>query len=584
MKIAKPYILLLILFVVLGVYYPTLFAPFNSVDDVNMINSLQNMESVNLWQLFLPGSGGAYYRPLLFLTFIFDNYVWGLQASFMHLENILLHALNAILVFLIGSRVFLALKITSPLPALISALLFALHPINTEAVNWISGRTDVLAGTFLFLSLYLLLRGIDSSRKTLILIAGVTFFLACLCKDSAVFALPGFLWLMVVFGVSVRYSVAGISNLALLRNNLYPGAIFCAATVAYFMLRRLALASGDSGASSVMNAVAGGDANFLNTIRILFKAFGFYAKKLIIPWPLNFTIVQVSDYYVFLGILGLLFVVFTLWKNRLAGVCLFFSCCMIAPALLVPLGKFAWTPIAERYLYMASPTFCIFLVISFSLIKPLYKYSRITAVATCVVLAALVVSTSARNYQWQSNLTLFTDCAQKNPDFMPCKNELALALMEAGQVKKAQEILMSNTLPNDNKYSIITNLGKATVLINRGEFFEAKKLLLSVNYPPSNPLYSRYQETIIKINENMIAESQLSKVEMQSLNNEIIQLLVNLHEATSDPFHYYRIGQRYLKVNKMVEAQRYFNLAYLQAPANAHYRSAAKQLSDKLKK
>jgi hypothetical protein len=106
---------------------------------------------------------------------------------------------------------------------------------------------------------------------------------------------------------------------------------------------------------------------------------------------------------------------------------------------------------------------------------------------------------------------------------------------------------------------------------------------MAANYPLSNPLYSRYQETIIRINEGMIAESRFSKAETQSLNKEIVESLVNLHEATSDPFYYYRIGQRYLKMQKNFEAQKYFRLAYVHAPANAYYRDAAKQLSDNLK-
>lgn len=583
MNISKPYILLLIMFVVLGIYYPMLFATFNSVDDVNMINSLMNMESVNLVQLFVPGGGGTYYRPLLFLTFIFDNYVWGLQASFMHLENILLHALNAVLVFLIGSQLFDSLKISSPLPALISALLFALHPINTEAVSWISGRTDVLAGTFLLLSLYLLLRALTTSGKTLILIAGITFFLACLSKDSAVFVLPGFLCLLGIYGAMVRNpaSVNGVP--AFLRNNLYPMATYCIATIVYFILRHRALAAGDSGASSVLNAVVGSESNFLNTVRVFCKAFGFYVKKLFVPWPLNFTIVHVADYYVFLGILALIALGFIMWKSRLTGALLFFSCCIIAPALLVPLGRFAWTPIAERYLYMATPTFCIAMVVGCTLAHRFVQSSKITAVFVGLILAVLASTTIARIHVWQSNLTLFQDSVQKNPDFMPGKNELALALMDSGQTEKAQEIIMSNSLPNDNKYSIITNLGKASVLISRGELVEAKRLLLAANYPPSNPLYSRYQETIIRINEGLIAESRLSDAEIQSLNNEIVNSLINIHKATSDPFYFYRIGQRYLKASNKFEAQKYFRLAYVQAPANAHYRAAAKQLSEDLK-
>lgn len=584
MKIARPYLLLLIIFIVLGTYYPLLFATFNSVDDVNMINSLLNMESITLSQLFVPGGGGSYYRPLLYLTFIFDNYVWGLQASFMHLENILLHALNAVLVFLISARLFSHFKINTPLPALFAALLFALHPVNTEAVNWISGRTDVMAGTFLLLSIFLLLRSLAAPGKVLTVCAGVTFFLACLCKDSAVFALPGFLWALAVCGSLLRNPYSGKDVKAFRRSLVYPGAVYVIASAAYFVLRRQALAAGDSGVSGVLNVVAGNETHFFNTVRVLCKVFGFYVKKLFIPWPLNFTIVQVADSYVFLGMLALIMVGYAMWRSRPVGACLFFSCCMIAPALLVPLGRFAWTPVAERYLYMATPTFCIAVIFACTLFKPLYKHARITAVVTGLIAAALVFSVSARNRIWQSNVALYEDSVRKSPDFMPGRNELALALLETGHKDRAQAILMSNSLPNDNNHSIIASLGKATVLMNRGKLREAKELLSSVSYSRSNPLYSRYVETIITINDNLIAEPQISKAEAQLLNNEIIELLLKLHETTSDPFYYYRLGQRYLKADKVVEAQNYFRLAYLHAPANAHYRNAARRLSENRKK
>lgn len=584
MKIARPYLFLLIVFIVLGTYYPLVFATFNSVDDVKMANSLLNMESLSLSKLFVPGGGGAYYRPLLYLTFIFDNYVWGLQASFMHLENILLHALNAVLVFLISSRLFSCCKINAQLSALLAALLFALHPVNTEAVNWISGRTDVMAGTFLLLSLFLQVRCLSVPSKTLTICAGTSFFLGCLCKDSAVFALPGFLLVIVVCASLLRNHEAEEDVKAYRRSIIYAGIVYVIASIAYFILRRQALAAGDSCVGGVINVVVGRETDFFNTIRVLFKVFGFYVKKLFIPWPLNFTIVQVADSYVFLGILAVIMLGYVMWRNRLIGACLFFSCCMIAPALLVPLGRFAWTPVAERYLYMATPTFCIAIIFAATFVQPLYKYVRVTAVTAGLIIAALIFSVSERNHIWQSNLKLYEDSVKKSPDFMPGRNELALALLESGQKERAQAILMSNSLPNDNNHSIVSNLGKATVLMNRGKLREAKDLLSSVTYSHSNPLYSRYVETIISINDNLIMDSQTSKTEAQSLNNEIIELLLKLHETTSDPFYYYRLAQRYLKADKVIEAQKYFSLAYLQAPANAHYRNAAGKLSENLKK
>ena len=86
MQLSNRFKVLFILFVVLGVYYPVIFAGTNSIDDHRMIMQLEELERVDWKGLFLP-SGGYYYRPLLMLSFIADKFLWGLTPSFMHLEN-----------------------------------------------------------------------------------------------------------------------------------------------------------------------------------------------------------------------------------------------------------------------------------------------------------------------------------------------------------------------------------------------------------------------------------------------------------------------------------------------------------------
>src|SRR5690242_10177233 len=74
----------------------------------------------------------------------------------MHLENVLFHLLNVLLLFAVARRYAPEQEGRPPLLALTAALLFALHPINAEAVNWISGRSDLIACFFVLLSAFLL--------------------------------------------------------------------------------------------------------------------------------------------------------------------------------------------------------------------------------------------------------------------------------------------------------------------------------------------------------------------------------------------------------------------------------------------
>ncbi len=82
----------------------------------------------------------GYYRPLTTLTYLIDYSLWRLDPFGFHLTNVVLH-LAAVL---LGGALLRRLG-WSPTAAALAAALFAVHPIHTENVTWISGRTDVLA-------------------------------------------------------------------------------------------------------------------------------------------------------------------------------------------------------------------------------------------------------------------------------------------------------------------------------------------------------------------------------------------------------------------------------------------------------
>src|SRR4029453_10748609 len=72
-----------------------------------------------------------YYRPLTFLSHALDWQIWRTDPAGFHLTNVLLHAVNAVLVFVLGRR------LDGSVTGLVAGLLFALHPASHEAVYWI---------------------------------------------------------------------------------------------------------------------------------------------------------------------------------------------------------------------------------------------------------------------------------------------------------------------------------------------------------------------------------------------------------------------------------------------------------------
>ncbi len=175
-------------------YLPSLGVGFLS-DDYGLSAAVARMEgpirAVTVHPL------GLFFRPLFVLAWWIQYHVWGDSPIGYHAFSLLCHAANALLVFLLGRR------LTGSLPAaLIAALLFAVHPLHSEAVVWVCCQADLLAAGFALLSLLSLDIFLTSSQprlRYLSLAAGlIAFFLALAAKESAL-ALPGVaaLWALV---------------------------------------------------------------------------------------------------------------------------------------------------------------------------------------------------------------------------------------------------------------------------------------------------------------------------------------------------------------------------------------------------
>ncbi len=88
-----------------------------------------------------------YYRPIVTLSYFVDYALWGEDPAGYHATNIFLHMANVLLVFGIG-----CILLRSREAAFVAAAVFAVHPVHTESVTWISGRTDLLASVFVLAS------------------------------------------------------------------------------------------------------------------------------------------------------------------------------------------------------------------------------------------------------------------------------------------------------------------------------------------------------------------------------------------------------------------------------------------------
>jgi len=428
-KIHPVYQILFILLITLGIYYPVSFAEETSIDDIKLFTHLINQYDLNLKSLFFPSSGFHYYRPLLYLSFYMDRVLFFCQSEIMHFENVLIHCMNAVLVFWLIRQIFSGLNDDKyQILPLITALLFSIHPLTTEPVNWISGRTDLLAGLFSLAAFNLFIYNSRKERWWVEWIAAIFLLTGLLCKEVA--AATGLaIFFALIWKDMPCFEPAWSSRF----RRLYP---YVLSGIMYLWMRTGFAVLNDTGfTSAVKGAHDAAQIPLLAKLGSLIKALGFYAMKIVWPFPLNFAIVEINrPLCLSVGILALIIILWWIWKRKgRVSFFLFWAVLFISPALLVAINRMAWSPLAERYLYLPLMGFSCALGLIF------YRYfTRPLFVCLVIVLFAFGWSTASRSIIWQQNLTLFADVVKKSPGFALGHNEYGVALLKKGRKQEAE--------------------------------------------------------------------------------------------------------------------------------------------------
>ncbi len=183
---------ILVLAVTVLVFSPSLM---NGLVWEDTLNLLENTD----WRGLKPGWWfssflGGDYKPLVWASYSFDYFFWRTTPAGYHLGNVLLHALNAVLVYLL--IIALGRGRVKPWASVLAALFFSLHPLRVESVGWVTERKDVLFAFCYFLAVLAYLRRPKSSSPARWYLLSLAFaLLASLAKAMAV-SLPAVLLLI----------------------------------------------------------------------------------------------------------------------------------------------------------------------------------------------------------------------------------------------------------------------------------------------------------------------------------------------------------------------------------------------------
>lgn len=404
---------------VLVVYISALNAGYLPIDDGDMLQTVQSGR-ISILHLFLQG-GKEYYRPLATLSLMGDFYLFGGKTTGYHIGNILLHLLNSLLVYRLA-KLYFKEEQSADYYAFLAGLLFALHPVNTETVVWISCRPDLLSCFFSLLCLVMAFK-VESGCSPVVYAGLFLFFFCSLLAKEASLLLPIAIALLLYqerMKVKIQQAVASVSALML-------------AALSYLLLR-----NGFSlGAIQPLGESLVQRKDSLLTAIDAFSAFGFYFRKLLYPFPLNLTITKIDSTFYAGFTIVLIASVIVLGKKIPA---LRFPLCLLAASLVPPIAAMLllpiWTPYAERYLYLPSVAFTLCAVGILS-----YFGSRIPRFVIVSFVLALAIPTAFRVWLWTEPLLFWQRTVSQTSDFSVSRLVLASEYLKAGQLGKAEENL-----------------------------------------------------------------------------------------------------------------------------------------------
>jgi tetratricopeptide (TPR) repeat protein len=534
-------------------YLSATLAGFLSIDDTGMIAAVSS-NSYTLRELFL-GGGHQYYRPLIVLSYVANAVIAG-DAPGYHAVNIALHIINSLLVY------YLACSLpndssTGKFP-LLAGLVFLLHPINTEAVVWISARPDLLCTLFFLLALILAVNlREDSSPATL-----CCLFLAAICslwaKESAVslYAIVPLFLLMQQPDKKLKGALPPIAVLAV-SAGLY---IYLRSAGKVFVL--------DRGVASVVAGIAAPGAKQHPVLLDAVAAYGFYLRKLLFPLPLNFTILSFDKFSAYAALAVALPAVCLLLRwSRAFLLPILIVLAGIVPPVMAYLGNIPWTPLGERYLYLP--------MVGFSLLVALFvlQFKRVPFIVPVSLALLLAIPTMQRVGVWSDHKTFWLDALQKSPDFAKSYSALGVAYFNEGNFVEAERNMKKAVALGFNQPVIWQNLGR--IYADRKDFASYETVMLKAVAGSPTPA-ALYQEMVQKLmsvgNENGRNWGYQKAIEY------------SLKAVAKDPEYreaYYTVGKMYQLMGDYRQAHYYLSL-YVEKAKTGFYRPFALKMIQKI--
>lgn len=382
-----------------GVYANTLRSPFLWDDEPLVTANAYIRSPAYLEKIFTEdigaGSGTKYhsYRPVQVATYLADYMVWGLKAAGYHLTSIIFHILTALSLFWLIQILF-----GDMLLAFSTAILFELSPLHTEAVAYVSSRSDLLAGLFLLLSFIFYIKTLKKNNFFLLCAMAASYLAALLSKETA----------MIFPAIAIIYHLLFTE-----RVRPVPAAAIALLTAAYLVFRTTAL-------SALLTHLISPD-TALQRLPGVFVALWSYARLLVAPFGLHMEygmrLFSFTDPRAVAGIAIFALLIWAIVRSWRRNVIVAFSCLWFVVTLaplsnIYPINAY----MAEHWLYM--PSIGFFLLVSCGLRgmyeKPQWRSAAIILFAGLSIFYGIF--TARQNVYWSDPVVFYERTLRYAPD------------------------------------------------------------------------------------------------------------------------------------------------------------------------
>lgn len=499
------------------------------------------------------GLNSNYYRPLLLLSFAINYSLHGAFPFGYHLFSNLLHIGAGILVYLLLERA-LGRKLVS----FLAALIFIIHPLQTEAVTYISGRGDPLSVFLMLLGLYFWALAHNKSRpRTNILIgAYVSSVAALMARETAIL----FPVLVMIYDVAFLQSGSFLKSIWHSFKKTWP---FFAITATYFLLRLTILnfentlnfySETNDYTENLWYRLFTFGAVLIEYIKLIFAPVGLHMERdaairtSLFNWP-----VWLSG----LGLLTLLgSIILQYRKNNqsLEYKVWFFSSLWFFVGLLPVSGILPINAVMyEHWLYLpiigVATLAGFYLDRFFGYLRPRKFLFRLAIILLAAYFSFFGAASIKRNIAWGNPIAFYEDILKYNPNTTRVINNLAILYSEKGDLARAETLyLQAISLPRGNKFAQpYYNLGN--IYRDRGEIKKAIEFYQkAIEVDPNFPFAYQNLAVIYAAQGNLFeAASMLEKV--KSIKPHDPEIYFNLGLI------YGALGQKELARQHLIQAQ-----------------------------